>query len=101
MIAQIGQAHKWSDRLMGRPKTVNEQYLARLKELVSHSPRLAGYSFEHWTAQWLSKHLVKELGIKVSSCHINRLLKEMKLSTRPKGNTTKQETSHQKDFSIA
>ncbi|MEH1858777.1 MAG: hypothetical protein V7L21_12375 [Nostoc sp.] len=50
---------------MGRTKTVNEQYLIRLKELVSHSPRLVGYSFERWTAQWLSKHLAKELGIKV------------------------------------
>ncbi len=83
---------------MGRPKTVNEQYLARLKELVTHSPPLAGYSFKHWTAQWLSKHLAIELGIQVSSCHINRLLKEMGLSTRPKGNTTKQETLHQKDL---
>ncbi|WP_375500778.1 transposase [uncultured Nostoc sp.] len=100
-IAQTGQAHKWSDRLMGRPKTVNEQYLARLKELVSHSPRLVGYSFEHWTAEWLSKHLAKELGIKVSNCHINRLLKEMGLSTRPKGNTTKQETLHKKNLGAA
>ncbi|MCC5622932.1 helix-turn-helix domain-containing protein [Nostoc sp. CHAB 5715] len=100
-IAQTGQAHKWSDRLMGRPKTVNEQYLARLKELVSHSPRLVGYAFERWTAEWLSKHLAKELEIKVSSCHINRLLKEMGLSTRPKDNTTKQETLHQEDLGAA
>ncbi|MBN4000314.1 hypothetical protein [Nostoc sp. LPT] len=44
------QTHKWSDRF---------------KELVSHSPRLVGYLFERWTAQWLSKHLAKELGTKV------------------------------------
>jgi len=81
-MAQTGNAHKWSDRPMGRPKAVNEQYLDRLKELASHSPREYGYSFERWTAQWLGKHLAKELGIQVSSCHINRLLKEMGLSTR-------------------
>jgi transposase len=84
VMAQTGNAHQWSDRPMGRPKTVNEQYLNRLKELVSHSPREYGYPFQHWTAQWLGKHLAKELGIKLSNCHINRLLKQMGLSTRPK-----------------
>ncbi|NMG09195.1 helix-turn-helix domain-containing protein [Brasilonema sp. UFV-L1] len=92
-MAQTGNAHNWSDRPMGRPKTVNEQYLARLKELASHSPREYGYPFKRWTAQWLSKHLVKELGIQVSTCHINRLLKEMGLSTRLKNNTTEKESS--------
>jgi transposase len=99
-IAQTGQAHYFCDRPMGRPKTVNEQYLARLKELATSSPRLVGYPFERWTAQWLSKHLAKELEIKVSSCHINRLLKEMGLCTRPKRNTTKQKTSHRENSSI-
>jgi transposase len=87
-VAQTGNAHQWSDRPMGRPKTVNEQYLNRLKELVSHSPRKYGYSFQRWTAQWLSKHLAKELGIEVSPQHINRLLKEMGLSTRQKSDRT-------------
>lgn len=84
VMAQTGQAHHWNDRPMGRPKTVNEQYLSRLKELVSNSPREYGYSFDRWTGQWLSKQLAKELGIKISSCHVNRLLKQMGLSTRPK-----------------
>lgn len=81
-IAQIGQAHNWDTRPMGRPKTVNQQYLERLKELVSHNPRQYGYPFQSWTAQWLKKHLAKELDIEVSSCHINRLLKQMGLTTR-------------------
>ncbi|WP_414585561.1 helix-turn-helix domain-containing protein [Scytonema sp. PCC 10023] len=100
VMAQTGNAHHWSDRPMGRPKAVNEQYLARLKELVSHSPREYGYPFQRWTAQWLSKHLAKELGIKVSSCHINRLLKEMGLSTRQKRETIEKGTNHTKDCSI-
>lgn len=83
-LAHAGQAHNWDDCPMGRPKTVNQQYLDRLKELVSHSPREHGYSFQRWTAQWLSKHLAKEFGISVSPQHINRLLKQMGLSTRPK-----------------
>lgn len=85
VMAQTGNAHKWSDYPMGRPKTVNKQYLNRFKELVSHSPREYGYPFQRWTGQWLSKHLAKELGIEVSSQHINRLLKEMGLSTRQQG----------------
>jgi transposase len=98
-MAQTGNAHNWCDRRMGRPKAVNKQYLARLKELASHSPREYGYPFERWTAQWLSKHLAKELGIKVSNCHINRLLKEMGLSTR-KISDTKKVTHVTKDCSI-
>lgn len=83
-MAQAGLAHNWDDNPIGRPKSVNEQYLERLKELVNQSPKEFGYSFRRWTAQWLSKHLVQEFGISVSDRHINRLLKDMGLSTRPK-----------------
>ena len=99
-MAQIGQARHWNARPMGRPKAVNEQYLARLKELASHSPREYGYPFERWTAQWLGKHLAKELGIKVSSCHITRLLKSMGLSTRHRSETVEKVTDGTKDSSI-
>ena len=83
-MAQSGNAHKWDEHPRGRPKNVNEDYLNRLKELVSNSPREYGYPFQRWTAQWLSKHLAKEMGIEISDRHINRLLKEMGLSTRKK-----------------
>ena len=83
-VAEVGQAHQWNDRPMGRPKAVNDNYLNRLRELLSQSPREYGYSFRQWTAQWLSQHLLKETGIEVSDRHINRLLKEMGLSTRQK-----------------
>jgi transposase len=86
-LARAGQAHNWDAFPIGRPKNVNDQYLERLKELVSHSPRDYGYPFQRWTAQWLSKHLAKEFGIEVSDRHINRLLKEMGLSTRRKSDT--------------
>lgn len=81
-MTKAGQAHNWDDQPIGRPKTVNDQYLERLKELVSYSPREYGYPFEQWTAQWLRKHLTKELGIEVSARHISRLLQQMGLSTR-------------------
>ena len=80
--AKTGQAHKWKELSIGRPKTINEEYLARLKELVSQSPRECGYAFTRWTARWLSKHLAKEFDIEISDRHINRLLKKMGLSTR-------------------
>lgn len=90
--AQVGQAHHWDDRPLGRPKTVNAEYLERLKELVNHSPREYGYSFRCWTAEWLSKHLAKEFGIEVSDRHINRLLQKLGISTRQKRKSTEQTT---------
>ena len=81
-IARSGMAHQWNSSPIGRPKIVNEEYLERLQQLINHSPREFGYSFEKWTEGWLSKHLAKELEIKVSDCHIKRLLKQIGLSTR-------------------
>ncbi len=83
-IARTGMAHQWQDCPIGRPKAVNDEYLERLKELVSSTPRNYGYSFRRWTTNWLGKHLAKELGIEVSDRHIKRLLKQMGLSTLPK-----------------
>lgn len=97
-MAQTGRAHLWKERPMGRPKMVSEEYLNRLQELVSHSPREYDYPFQRWTAQWLSKHLAKELGIEVSACHINRLLKQMGLSTRSKPST--EEAPNQSNLAI-
>lgn len=87
-IARSGMAHQWQDCPIGRPKAVNEQYVKRLKELVNNSPRDYGYSFGRWTGSWLSKHLAKELGVEVSGHHVNRLLKQMGLSTRPQTSNT-------------
>ncbi|MEI6443014.1 MAG: helix-turn-helix domain-containing protein [Nostocales cyanobacterium ELA583] len=83
-VAEAGMAHKWNQRPLGRPKIVNDEYIERLKTLVNCSPRECGYAFGDWTAQWLSKHLAKELGIQISDRHINRLLKQMGLSTKRK-----------------
>ena len=80
--ARIGQAHNWQELSIGRPKRVNEEYLNRLQELVNQSPRDCGYAFTRWTAKWLSRHLAKELNIEIGARHINRLLKQMGLSTR-------------------
>lgn len=87
--ARAGQAHNWQDCPRGRPKVVDAKYLARLKELATGSPRDYGYSFECWTGNWLSQHLDRELGLKVSARHVNRLLREMGLSTRARSATDK------------
>jgi transposase len=69
---------------VGRPKIVSADYLDRLRELVSHSPRQFGYPFERWTANCLQRHLGREFDCIVSDRHVNRLLKQMGLSTRHK-----------------
>ncbi|KST62042.1 helix-turn-helix domain-containing protein [Mastigocoleus testarum] len=83
-IARTGMAHQWQDCPIGRPKAVNEEYLERLKELLSDSPRDYGYSFRRWTINWLKKHMTKEFGIEISDRHLKRILKQMGLSTKPK-----------------
>lgn len=91
MMAKSGQAHLWNRYKVGRPHAVSEEYLQRLRELVTQSPREVKvpnydftYSSSRWTAKKLSEHLGTEFGITISDRHINRLLKEMRLSTRPK-----------------
>ena len=93
LMARSGQAHNWKDSPIGRPKSVNDEYMERLKELVGQSPKEVGYSFRRWTANWLSKHLAKELGVEVTARHINRLLKQMGLSTQLKPHKPKQNNS--------
>jgi transposase len=96
-IARSGMAHQWQDCPIGRPKAVNEQYLERLKELIDHSPHDYGYSFRRWTANWLKKHLAKEFGIEISARHLNRLLKQMGLSIKPKPPAVKEASDREKD----
>ena len=90
-MARTNQAHHWRSNPIGRPTLVHEGYLQRLKQLVTKSPQEVNvpnkdyqYPFRRWTAQKLSQHLHTELGIKVTPQHLNRLLKQMGLSTRPK-----------------
>ncbi|NEP37755.1 winged helix-turn-helix domain-containing protein, partial [Moorena sp. SIO3B2] len=92
-----GMAHQWQDCPIGRPKAVNEQYLDRLKELINQSPRDYGYSFRRWTVNWLNKHLAKEFGIELSNRHLQRLLKDMGLSTIPKRTEVKSPRGREKD----
>jgi transposase len=82
LVARSGESQNWQSDKLGRPKVVSDRYMERLKELVSRSPRAFGYPFRRWTAHWLSKHLTQEFGIEVSDRHINRLLKQMGLSTK-------------------
>lgn len=92
-IARTGMAHQWQDCPIGRPKAINQEYLERLQELLSQSPRDYGYGFRRWTVSWLRKHLAKELGIEVSDRHLKRVLKQMGLSTISKPNSSESENT--------
>jgi hypothetical protein len=67
LMAKSGQAHNWQEQPLGRPKTVTSDYLERLKQLMSKSPKDFGYPFSRWTGQWLSKHLSQEFDIEVTA----------------------------------
>jgi transposase len=90
-IANRPASDSWQDTCIGRPKMVNDEYLQRLRELVTSSPKEHGYAFKRWTAKCLSQHLSAELGIQISDRHVNRLLKQMGLSTRDSQHQTKPE----------
>lgn len=90
-MARNNQAHNWNLNPIGRPRLVDENYLQRLKQLVTKNPQEVKvpnrdyyYPFKRWTANKLSQHLEIELGIKLTPQHLNRLLKQMGLSTRDK-----------------
>lgn len=78
ILARSGMSDRWQEYTPGRPKKIDREYLRRLKELVSRSPRDFGYPFQRWTGGWLAQHLAKEFGIKVTKHHINRLLKDIR-----------------------
>jgi transposase len=81
LFARAQFAHQWQDSPPGRPKKVSDEYLQRLQALIQSDPRDYGYPFQRWTANWLNKHLNKELGIDLSDRHLSRLLKKLGLST--------------------
>jgi transposase len=81
-MAKSGQAHNWQTQPIGRPKIVTSDYLERLKQLISASPRDLGYPFSRWTGQWLEKHLSREFNIVVSARHINRLIEKIEAEVR-------------------
>jgi hypothetical protein len=83
-------AHQWQDSRIGRPKSVSDEYLQRLKELLYSNPRDYGYISQQWTLNRLHKHLYQEFGFKVSDRHFKRILKQMGLSTRPKSSHNEQ-----------
>jgi transposase len=92
LMAKMGMAHKWQEQPVGRPHTANYQYRERLKELVSQNPQNYGYAFQKWTGYWLSRHLSSELSIELNARQVNRILKQMGLSTRSQSSAGKEST---------
>lgn len=90
---QTRDIYSWNTIALGRPHTINDKYLERLRELVNHSPQEYNYIFKQWTARWLNEHLKKEFDIEISDRHINRLLKNMGLSTRKKITNSEQRSN--------
>jgi transposase len=90
LMAKIGMAHQWEEHPIGRPHTANHQYRERLKVLVSQNPQDYGYAFQRWTGYWLSRHLAKELNIDLNERQVNRILKQMGLSSRAQSQPPKE-----------
>jgi transposase len=62
-MVRAGLADRWQDCPIGRPKSVSNEYIQRLYELLESNPRDYGYFFQRWTVHWLSKQLEQELRV--------------------------------------
>jgi transposase len=79
-FAESGKAQRWKEKSVGHPRTITDEYLERLQELVAIDPHDVGEHFDRWTGFSLSRRLYREFGIKVTQHHVNRLLKRYGLS---------------------
>ena len=101
-MSQISHTTQFAVRQpVGRPKRVHDDYLQRLKELATQSPKAFGYSFDRWTAYWLQRHLAREFQVEVSERHINRLLRQMGLSTRQRAHFHNGQTTNRAKIIIS
>jgi transposase len=81
-LTKSGLAHKSLEHPIGRPKIITDEYKELLCKLLKNSPRDYDYSFKNWTVNWLSKHMEKEIGVKVSESHLKQVMRDLGLSTR-------------------
>ena len=89
-MARNGLVERWNSNC-GRPAKITPEFKEYLKQLVTKKPKETyvpnqkfTYSIECWNARILSEHLHGVFGIKVTPQYINKLLKQMGLSTRSK-----------------
>jgi hypothetical protein len=76
-VAKSEQLDQLLSNNRGCPHKVDKFYLERLKQLLNKSPYDFGYHFQQWSGEILARHLEKELGIKISKHHVNRLRKKI------------------------
>jgi len=68
----------------GRSSTVTEKYRVRLLEVVRRRPRSLGLEYSMWTLQRLADFMAEDIGIRVSTETVRRVLaKEGIVFSRP------------------
>jgi transposase len=60
----------------GKPSSYTEAQRRRIVELALQSPRLFGYLRNSWSVRLLSRHLTREVGVKISKSQVWRILHE-------------------------
>jgi transposase len=93
-MVRSGNALRWNDSGLGRPKTADEKVINHLVILWQQSPRNYGYDAAHWRGKWLRRLLIRDLDVQLSVRHINRLLRKMGLATRKTSLKQKENKSH-------
>lgn len=65
-------------RMSGNNQKATPEYVERLLDIIEKEPEEYGYEFGRWTTARLANHLEKEVGIKLSSRQVDRILKAKK-----------------------
>lgn len=69
----------------GRRRRIGEAQRRSIAETVLKGPKAFGYLKNEWSIRLLSRHLTRELGIKISKTHVWEILRELRIVyKRPK-----------------
>jgi transposase len=76
-------------RRSGRPPRANEEYRARLVEVVRTPPAELGYAFTVWTTGRLAEHMAQQTGIRIGADRLRQILHELNMSWKRPCHTTR------------
>lgn len=83
-----------------RPRIAPDQKKTIIK-VALQSPRAFGYLKNEWSVRLLSRHLTRELGIKISKTHVWEILRELRIAyKRPKAVVKSPDPDHEEKARI-
>lgn len=96
-----GVAGLRSRKRPGRRRRIDEAQRRRIVEVALKGPKAFGYLKNEWSLRLLSRHLTRELGIKISRAHVWRILHDLGIVyKRPKAVVRSPDPDYQEKASM-